>query len=343
MNLTSIGSDVLDPKKGSAAGWQTFSTAEIQRPRRLKEWNRFGDQTFCNMVVDPAEGTDFHACISRIEFGQLGMALLRATPATASAAGGTSSDWAAPEKDALLLVAPRSGICSSEQGKKITLLRPGDLYLRDLAKPWVHRSMDVMEILTLKLPYSVLQSRVDDPQRLIGKVLSGEAPEVAIAADLIRSAHQTLERAPGGAWCDELAELVMSAVQMLYRSFDDSVGNRNRAQQSAAKLHRAAMRHICAHFQDPELTVASVSDALGVSQRQLQRAFLATGDTASAFLQSQRLEQASRLLSGRGGKMGVCVTEAAFASGFNDVSHFSRMFARRFGVAPSKWRSARAR
>jgi AraC-like DNA-binding protein len=36
----------------------------------------------------------------------------------------------------------------------------------------------------------------------------------------------------------------------------------------------------------------------------------------------------------------ISVTEAAFVVGFNDLSHFSRMFRRQLGVTPSHYRRA---
>jgi len=32
------------------------------------------------------------------------------------------------------------------------------------------------------------------------------------------------------------------------------------------------------------------------------------------------------------------ITEIAFACGFNDLSHFGRVFAERMGMTPSQWR-----
>jgi AraC family transcriptional activator of tynA and feaB len=34
------------------------------------------------------------------------------------------------------------------------------------------------------------------------------------------------------------------------------------------------------------------------------------------------------------------IMDVAFACGFNDISHFGRLFARKFGMTPSQWRRA---
>ncbi len=49
-----------------------------------------------------------------------------------------------------------------------------------------------------------------------------------------------------------------------------------------------------------------------------------------------RLERAAALLE----KQAVSVSEAAYAVGYDSVSHFSRRFKERFGKSPSLWRGA---
>jgi len=59
-------------------------------------------------------------------------------------------------------------------------------------------------------------------------------------------------------------------------------------------------------------------------------------ETPARWLLQKRLDHAAALF--RGTKMNV--TEIVFESGFQDVSHFSRVFKKRFGVAPSAYREA---
>jgi AraC-like DNA-binding protein len=54
------------------------------------------------------------------------------------------------------------------------------------------------------------------------------------------------------------------------------------------------------------------------------------GVSPYGYLLRRRLEAAGKLL-----KDGASVTEACFAVGFNNLSHFTRSFRRHFGVEPS--------
>ncbi len=59
------------------------------------------------------------------------------------------------------------------------------------------------------------------------------------------------------------------------------------------------------------------------------------GLTFRDFVVRVRVERAAELMRQ---SPHLSVTEAAFVVGFNDVSHFSRMFRRQLGVLPSQFR-----
>jgi len=72
----------------------------------------------------------------------------------------------------------------------------------------------------------------------------------------------------------------------------------------------------------------------------LARVFAANHETIMRRVFEERLRQAARLLTAPEAAH-RSVTDIAFACGFNDVSHFGRMFAARMGMTPSGWRRRR--
>jgi AraC-like DNA-binding protein len=60
-----------------------------------------------------------------------------------------------------------------------------------------------------------------------------------------------------------------------------------------------------------------------------------TGERFSSLRRRMQLERASSLL-----RSSTSVKEAALGAGFSEPAYFSRVFARRFGVPPSRWREA---
>lgn len=78
-------------------------------------------------------------------------------------------------------------------------------------------------------------------------------------------------------------------------------------------------------------SVGALARSVGMSMFHFTRVFTELiGAPPHRYLLTTRLNAALAMLrEGRG------VTETCFASGFNNLSHFSRTFARRFGVTPS--------
>ena len=77
-----------------------------------------------------------------------------------------------------------------------------------------------------------------------------------------------------------------------------------------------------------------LADEVGVSTRKLQRALKASLHLSpSGYIRTMRLQRAAQLLEGGVGN----VSEVAYAVGFQDVKHFSKLFRQIFGVLPSQY------
>ena len=84
------------------------------------------------------------------------------------------------------------------------------------------------------------------------------------------------------------------------------------------------------------LTLAELAELCGLSHFRFLRAFSkATGLTPHAYLMQRRIHEARRLIAA-----GTSLAEAAFASGFSDQSHMTRLFVRNFGVSPGAYAAA---
>ena len=90
-------------------------------------------------------------------------------------------------------------------------------------------------------------------------------------------------------------------------------------------------RYLSRNIDDAELNQTSLAAAAGVSPRTLNRMFAHRGTTPMRWVLDRRLELAYEMLAAQRVRT---VTEAAYAFGFKDGSHFSRAFSRKFGVPP---------
>ena len=101
------------------------------------------------------------------------------------------------------------------------------------------------------------------------------------------------------------------------------------------RLARSAEEYLWAHYARP-LSVAEVAAAVGASPAHLHRCFRAhTGTSLVAFVHQLRLEQAAALLR----ETDLSVLEVAHSVGFASQSHLSRLFSRRFGCPPGRYRA----
>ena len=104
--------------------------------------------------------------------------------------------------------------------------------------------------------------------------------------------------------------------------------------------HRAARAHYARRAETyirtrymMNITVEEIADALSLDRRYLSRLFKKRyGVTMQEYLVNTRLSRAAELLH-----EGHSVTESAMLCGYADLSNFSKMFRRRFGVSPGAY------
>lgn len=85
------------------------------------------------------------------------------------------------------------------------------------------------------------------------------------------------------------------------------------------------------------LTVESLQKEIGMSRMQLHRKLKAlTNQSANDFIRSIRLKRAAQILQ----QPGVQISEAAYQSGFNHMSYFSKCFKEQFGVLPCDYHNS---
>jgi AraC-like DNA-binding protein len=102
-------------------------------------------------------------------------------------------------------------------------------------------------------------------------------------------------------------------------------------------LRRRTDEIIAGQSGDPGLTPAAIAGQLGISLRQLYRAF-SDSESPAARIRRARLERAAEILAKRTGPGEV--ERVAMECGFVSAEYFSRAFRREFGLSPRAYRSA---
>ncbi|WP_299356849.1 GlxA family transcriptional regulator [uncultured Shimia sp.] len=143
-----------------------------------------------------------------------------------------------------------------------------------------------------------------------------------------------IETIHGSAFSGEIAD------QMMVHSIREKTAPQRRTMGHGTvtlpPVIREAISLIERNIEEP-LSVPEVAEALGVSQRQLERNFKKQiGCTVVQFSLLLRLQRARLLLI----STTLSVREIATASGFNTLSHFAYSFGRFFDRRPSEYREA---
>jgi AraC-like DNA-binding protein len=217
-----------------------------------------------------------------------------------------------------------------------TCLRRGDVFLTDsrhqfefdLERPWRH--------LVVALPTHWLDSRLTRPELVSGAVLRDQ-PLARLWARHLADGYALADAlSPAAA-----ALFAQHSIDLLSQALEERGNPRPRPSEAwRAAVFQRACRLIALELGDPALAPDRVALRLHVSTRTLARIFAEHDETIMRRIYDERVRRAAGLLADAGAAH-RSVTDIAFVCGFNDVSHFGRVFAARMHLTPSRWRRQR--
>jgi len=219
-----------------------------------------------------------------------------------------------------------------QSGKEV-ILRSGDVFLIDsrhhfalgLEQRWRH--------LLVAFPTHWLESRLAQPD-LTSVVVPRDQPLAHLWARHLADGFRLAD-----ALSPEAETLfAQHSVELLVQALNERRDTPATPPEAArAALFLRACRLISLEFGDPSLAPHRIASKLRVSTRTLERIFAEHNDAVMRHVYDERIRQAAKVLADAGAGH-RSVTEIAFVCGFNDSSHFGRVFAERMHITPSKWR-----
>ncbi|SCX36109.1 helix-turn-helix domain-containing protein [Agrobacterium rosae] len=302
----------------------SLSTMLLSKGQKIQYWQ---DAVCAHMipadahVVAPA---DFDASISGNNLGDVTFCEMIAP--THTFIRSEKLVRAKPDED-FVLVYVASGENGFEQQGRAMVGGPGSIVLLDAARSFVH-DFRSSTIFTVKIPRRRLLSRFPLAERITAVDINPRASS-ALLPTLIKegqsaSGDQRSERAQ-----QRFSSIFLDAIalSLQYLSDDLHLEGSNRRDD----VYRKATDFIQENCGDCELDVKTVADAVFVSPRTLSRIFAARGESVMQYVWARRLEKTYQMLT-----MGHArnVTDAAFDAGFCDLSHFTKVFKKKFGVSP---------
>ena len=310
---------------------ETFSTAELPPHRRLEYWNDLTGSAFTPLVTEPVDRRAFVGRLTRTQVGDIRLAEARSEPAIVR----HSRQHVARTRDALFMLCLQlDGVSVNRQQGREAVLRYGDFHLLDSSRPYEVSFQQPNRMLVLSVTHPELARGMANPESLVGIAMSGRSGVSGLLSSLLCNFWQQRRTGDETFLSPRFGEAILDLVASAYASITAAAPEGS----SIAIARREQIRsYIETHLHDPALTPGSVAAAVHLSPRRLHQLFEADGETVGAYILRRRLEECARAMSDASQRSRT-VTEIAFLHGFNNASHFGRVFRERYQSTPSDYR-----
>ena len=313
-----------------------FSTSGSRAGRALEDWNDLISTSFTGLTMDPSEPSHFGAHMKRAAFGDM---VLAVPQASSSIVRHTRKHVVTAPADSFLLHVQIAGASLNEQRGRRAELLPGDFALCSSLDPYSVQVHSDSRLFVLRLSNERLRRLVPDAEDLVCVPVRGGGGGVpAIVVEYLSAIWRQLESGALG-WVPE--ELVDSMLQVIAAGLQfarpSPAGHRSRSSSRRQQL----LSYVGARIHDANLTVSGVANALGMSPRNVSKLMRTEGMGLAAFILEHRLEGTARWLD-EPRYAHLTISQLAYAWGFGDLSHFHRVFRRRFGRSPGQYRRERS-
>lgn len=292
--------------------------------RQIRE-NLFKDR--CQITPDPE--APFHASLS----------LLKVGPLTLSDCQGSSfrmTRQGCSETGSLALLIQKEGECVIHHQDHETVLRPGRFCVFPATSQVEFEMHGAYRQLSLRFQSRALSERIPGWEQGAFSSIPCDAGAGGIFLGLVQAMRQHGKSTSSPA-CNEAFEAMLGLLASTLRQHAAEEVPLQTTRM--ASYHKARIRtYVLENLANPELDIAHIAHAVGLSQRYLHRLFTDEPMQLMHWIWHERLERCLKTLASHEG-VGHPVSAVAYAWGFNDASHFSRSFRKRYGVTPREVQS----
>jgi AraC-like DNA-binding protein len=189
-------------------------------------------------------------------------------------------------------------------------------------------------MLVLGIPEELLRRHLVYPERVVALPMAGTSGVNLLLTNFLRNFWQLCRTEVDARNVPRITHAILDLISSAYAT----VAQAQSDQSALSTAHRLRIvNFIETHLGDPELTPTRIADACKLTPRHLHHVFSSEPETAARYILRRRLEECARALTAESCR-GRTLTEIAFQFGFNNQTHFGRVFRARYGSAPSEYR-----
>jgi AraC-like DNA-binding protein len=309
-----------------------ISTEVIPRRRAFAFWQDVICDTFIHLDCTSSESGSFSGELTSQPLGDCTLSSMASDPIDLTRSRARIS--AAREEYCLVVVQGRGRTLAEQDGRRI-VLDTGDLALFDSARPYFAALQSGFHHYVLKVPRDSVRRRLGPVEGVTATRVAGHAGVGKIASSFIRG---LLDEA--GAVDDAIRrKLAETSMDLVAAALASALPVSTAASVTRVAHLARAKSFIAANAQRFDLAPEHVAAATGLSGRYLRELFADDGDSVSRYLWSYRYEKCKAALADPA-QAHRAISDIAFGWGFNDMSHFSRLFRERTGVSARAFREA---
>lgn len=311
---------------------QHFSTDQAAPRQKLSYWNDAVCDIFADMETIAQQSGDFDASLDTAPLGGLYMANAR----SAAAKVNRTERHVARSRDHqfFLHMQLENSLTACQQGH-VAELDEGDFVLCDSALPYSLAFDQPCSTLVLGIPAKILKVHLPSPELAVGIKISGAHGMGQTLQVMIRSIWSQMDEG----FEEELGQRVAQNLLDVMATACSTAQSGPASESAVAGSRRIQIkRYIEANLRDPELSARKVAGSFRISTRYLHMLFSVENETVSNYILRRRIEECAKQMSGYIWR-GHTITEIAFGWGFNNTTHFARVFRNHYGMSPRDFRN----
>lgn len=213
----------------------------------------------------------------------------------------------------------------------------GDISIIDLGLPSSTREAGI-DTLDVLMPRTWLEPRISGLCDMGSMILPRASVQNRLLACHLQALHATLAEIS----VDEARRASLGTLELFAALVEPRAGlSPQSARMAGEALHSEIVRYINVRLDDSSLGGDEICERFRVSRTFLYNLLRPEGGV-TAFIRKRRLERCRQALADPANR-NQRVIDIAMRCGFNNESHFSRVFRDQFGVSPSEARHGRLR
>lgn len=305
-------------------------TESVPLHDRPDYWRQIRQNLFKdNCQVKPDPDAPFQASVSLMKVGPLILSDCQGSPFRMIRQG-------CSEAGSLALLVQQEGACVIHHRNHQTLLSPGSFCIFPANNQVEFEMPGTYRQLSLRFQASLLSERFTGWEQSAFSSIPCDSGAGGIFLGLVRAMQQHGE-STNSKCCIEASQAMLDLLATTLRELtvEESPVQATRM----TSYHKARIRSfVLENLANPELNISRIADTVGLSQRYLHHLFTDESMHLMQWIWNERLERCLKELASHEGSARP-VSAVAYAWGFNDASHFSRSFRKRYGVSPREVQS----